>query len=189
MSPIKINVGGKSSASSTRRSARTGKPSTVGTAKRTTKPAKKASTAKKSTAKGGRGPAKGSGGAPRGPRTPKVEPKLLEKHVKALEAAGKRRADAEAEHDASVTNVHEVAQAALAAEIPMTLISDKLGISRQWLYKMGNFRSRTNGSKPKAAAKKATSAARTTRSTAKKSTSKPAAKKPAGKKPRVRIGG
>lgn len=175
------------------------------TAKKTAaKPAaKRGSTARKSTTTAKRTTAKRTAtkpkparkaAGPRGPRTPKTDPKLLKRHVTALESAGNKRQRAEEMHQEAVEAVHEAAQAALADEVPMTLISEKLGVSRQWLYKMGEFRSRTNGNgngrvkKPRATAAASKTVSRRNGKTA--STRKPAAKKPAAKRSgtRVRIG-
>lgn len=187
--PMVIKMGGakKSTASKSKPAAKKtastpAKRSTRATAKRATK----ASTAKKST----QAKKSSNGGAPRGPRTPKMDPKLLAKHVKALADAGSRRREAEEEHEAATSNVFEVVQDAIAAGVPMTIIANETKISRQWLYKMGNFRQRTNGSKPKAkaaAAKKGgTTAAKRTPAKRGSATRKPAAK---AARPKIRVGG
>jgi len=144
-----IRIGGKAkSKPATTSKTRSSSSKRSSTVKRgTAAPAKKRSTAvKKTTAR------KSNGGGPgsRGPRTPKIDKKVLDKHVAALREAGKERKRAEKEHDKAVDGVHKAAQAALAAEVPMSIVSAELGVSRQWLYKMGQFRERTNGSKPSA---------------------------------------
>lgn len=166
-----IRIGGKKNSAAKKT---TSKPAAKSTgAKRTaTKPAARKTAAKpKATAKKAK-----PVGAPRGPRTPKTDPKILARHIKALEAAGTKREKAEAAHKEAVNSVHDAAQAALEDEVPMTLISEKLGVSRQWLYKMGSFSGRSNGNgKPKPRA--TTAAKRTAAKKPASTTRKPAAKK------------
>jgi isopropylmalate/homocitrate/citramalate synthase len=99
-------------------------------------------------------------------QTPKIDTKVLDRHVKALTAAGDKRRKTEEAHQAAVENVHEVVTAAIEAKVPMSIIADSVGVSRQWLYKMGNFRERTNGSSStrKTAAKKPAARASATKS-------------------------
>jgi hypothetical protein len=92
----------------------------------------------------------------RAARKPKVDEKVLNKHVTALKTAGNERKAAEAAHDKAVNNVHKAAVAAIKAGVPMGLVATTVGVSRQWLYKMGDFRDRQNGS----SAGKATTATR-----------------------------
>jgi len=59
--------------------------------------------------------------------------------------AGKVRKDLEIKHKASVDALHQAAVAALEAGVPMARVAEVSGISRQWLYKMGEFAGRSNG--------------------------------------------
>lgn len=155
-----IRIGGKKPASSSSKKSSTTSKTRSTSSKRTSSkrvgratPAKKQTSAKKTGAKRG---------APRGPRTPKIAPTVLAKHEKALKAAGKDRRDAESAHDKAVENVHRVVKAAIKAEVPMSIISERVGVSRQWLYKMGTHRDRQNGSGP-ASGGRATTASRSTK--------------------------
>lgn len=164
MPVIKIGGKGKSTATSSKKSSsakRTSVKSTkrVGTAKK----AVKATGTKRAVSS-----AKKNGGGPgsRGPRTPKIDAKVLSTHEKALKRAGDARRKAEEAHNEAVNELHAVAQAALDAEVPMSVVSRTTGVSRQWLYKMGSFRERTNGNGRKSG--RATKAARSTKSSATK---------------------
>jgi hypothetical protein len=100
---------------------------------------------------------------------PKTDDKTMKTLLSAVTKAGDRRRKAEIEHKASVDALHEAAQAALDGGVPMARVSDASGISRQWLYKMGEFAGRgENGSGSKPAAKSAVK--RATRQSATKST-------------------
>ena len=59
-----------------------------------------------------------------------------------LREIGEDRAECEREHKAAVDAMHEVKEEALARGIPMARISELMGVSRQWLYKMGEFAGR-----------------------------------------------
>lgn len=162
-----IKIGGKGKKPTVTSSKRTS------SAKRTsaTKSAKRVGTAKKAVKATGTkrtvSSAKKNGGGPgsRGPRTPKIDSKVLNTHVKALKRAGDARRKAEDAHNEAVNDLHAVAQAAIEAEVPMSVISRETGVSRQWLYKMGQFRERTNGNGRKG---RATKAARSSKSSATK---------------------
>lgn len=147
-----IRIGGKAKAKPATTSKTRTTSSKRSSAKRgTATPAKKRSTAAKKTTRPARkGPGSQGGPGSRGPRTPKIAKNVLDKHVAALRAAGKERKDAEKAHDKAVEGVHKAAQAAMKAEVPMSIISAEIGVSRQWLYKMGQFKERTNGSQPTA---------------------------------------
>lgn len=155
-----IRIGGKKPASSSSKKSSTTSRTRTSSKRTSSKrvgravPAKKQTSAKKTGAKRG---------APRGPRTPKIAPTVLAKHEKALKAAGKDRRDAESAHDKAVENVHKVVKAAIKAEVPMSIISERVGVSRQWLYKMGTHRDRQNGNVPSSGGR-ATSASRSTKS-------------------------
>lgn len=118
----------------------------------------------------------------------KSDPKLEAKLLKAVKAAGDRRREAKIEHEESVNALYEVAKEALEAGVSMAKVSDSSDISRQWLYKMGEFAGREGGNgastskpAPKAAPAKRANA-RKGRTTNKRST----ATKSAGAKPRTR---
>lgn len=164
MPVIKLKAGGSAAKKSPVKKA-SAKPAARSTRKATTrKPATKPAARKPATKKT-TGAKKAS--TPRKPPTPKTDPKIIAKHVKILEQAGKKRDQALTAHEEAVEGVFKAVQAAIAEEVPMGIIANTVGVSRQWLYKMGEFKDRSNGSKP--AAKRAT-------------TKKPAAKK-GGAKP------
>lgn len=75
----------------------------------------------------------------------KVDPRVLTRHEDGLIEIGERMAAAQAERKAALEDAYEVTQAALTDEVPMALVSRLTGISRQWLYNMGNHAGR-NGS-------------------------------------------
>ena len=112
---------------------------------------------------------------------PKTDDKTMKTLLTAVTKAGDRRRKAEIEHKASVDALHEAAQAALDGGVPMARVSDASGISRQWLYKMGEFAGRgENGSGSKPAAKAAVK-----RSTARQSTKRTQSKS-TGRKPVIK---
>jgi hypothetical protein len=115
----------------------------------------------------------------------KTDPKLEAKLLKAVTAAGDRRREAKIEHEESVNALYEVAKEALEAGVSMAKVSDASDISRQWLYKMGEFAGREDGNgSSKTVAKKTTAKpapakranARKGRTTAKRGTKTTAAK-------------
>lgn len=109
---------------------------------------------------------------------PKTDDKTMTKLLAAVGKAGDRRRKAEIEHKASVDALHEAAQAALDGGVPMARVSDASGISRQWLYKMGEFAGRgENGNGGNKAAAKA-AVKRTTRQSTKRTQSKSASTRP-----------
>jgi hypothetical protein len=120
----------------------------------------------------------------------KSDPKLEAKLLKAVKAAGDRRREAKIEHEESVNALYEAAKEALEAGVSMAKVSDSCDISRQWLYKMGEFAGREGGNggngastskaAPKPAPKRAN--ARKGRTSTKRGT----ATKSAGAKPRTR---
>lgn len=75
----------------------------------------------------------------------KVDPRVLARHEDALIEIGERMAAAQAERKAALEDAYSVTQSALEDEVPMALVSRLTGISRQWLYNMGNHAGR-NGS-------------------------------------------
>jgi hypothetical protein len=76
-------------------------------------------------------------------RTPKdLDPKLLSNFESQLTVAGERVKAAKQEHDAAIDAVHEIVVQAQEVGVPMAIIEDVTGISRQWLYKMGQFKGR-----------------------------------------------
>lgn len=173
---IRTKAGGSKSTS-----ARSTKTAPKRTASKSTSTAKR-TTAKKSTSTGRKR------GGPRGPRTPNLPKGVLDKHTKALEAAGQDLAEAQQAHEDATNAVYAAAGAALEANVPMSIVSDLTGVSRQWLYKMGEHAGR-NGSGSKSAAKRAAKSGVRGKSTATKRTTtrgrKPAAK--SGKRGGVKI--
>jgi hypothetical protein len=170
MAAIKIKARGSKAASAPEPEA---KPKS--TRKRSAKatPKRASSTAKKETAPAKRGPGRprkteAEKAGPQRRNSTGVDAKLEAKLLKAVKAAGDRRRKAKIEHEESVNALYVVAQEALDAGVSMAKVSDASDISRQWLYKMGDFRQDERGgngstAKAKPAAKaKATPAKRTT---------------------------
>lgn len=180
------------------------KPGSTGTKKTTTakrstasKPATKRTTAKKTTSTRStakktptRKPAakKTSTEPTRRRGTGHLDAKVLKQWQKDLAEVGERLVAAQEEHDAASEAVHEIYIEAKNADIPMSVITEELGVSRQYLYKglvgHGPNGRKNGGAKKSATTKKATSAAKKSikKSSTKTTARKPAAKKPAGKK-------
>jgi hypothetical protein len=123
-----------------------------------------------------------------------VDPKVEARALKAVKSFGDRRAKAEAEHQEAINALHQAAKEALELGVSMAKVSDASGISRQWLYKMGDFRGRgSNGASAQPTAAKATpakAAAKTVsrRSTGRKSTTtRQASKQTGGSRRRVNV--
>jgi hypothetical protein len=169
----------------------TGTKKSTTTAKRTaTKPAAKRSTAaKKTTTK--------KTGTTRKPAAKKAEPtqrrgiahldpKVLKQFQSELTEVGERLAAAQKEHDDASEAVHEIAAEARSNDIPMNIVTELLGVSRQYLYKglvgHGPNGRKNGGAKKSSTTKKATSAAKKTAIKAKPAAKKAAVRKPAGKK-------
>jgi hypothetical protein len=173
---FKIKVAGASSA--------TAKPKAKPAAKRSTarptaaKPAAKRGPGRPRTT-GKASPAAAAASASRRSSVPKTDDKTMKTLLAGVTKAGDRRRKAEAEHKASVDALHEAAQAALDGGVPMARVSDASGISRQWLYKMGEFAGRgENGSGSKPAAKSAVKRATSTKQSTKRTQSKSAGTRP-----------
>jgi hypothetical protein len=168
--PVKIKVAGKSTekpaakpARSTGRKATTRKGTTSARAS-----AKRTERAKPAAAKSSDGPVRRA--------SKNVDPRTEARLLKAVAKAGERRAKAEMEHKESINALHDAAREAIAGGVSMAKVADESGISRQWLYKMGDFAEREgvtagNGNGKTAAAKPAA----TRRAPAKSTTAKPAA--------------
>lgn len=170
-----IKIGGRSA---TKKPA--AKPSTTRkpAAKKTAaKPAAKKTTATKAGAKSAPKAAPKKAAAPRPPRTPKIDPKIVSSFEKRLKAAGAKRAKTLEAHDAAVDEMATVVQEAMKAEVPMSIISNSTGVSRQWLYKISQFKGR-NGAPAKTPGKTTRAAAKPA---AKRTTTTKAAAKPAAK--------
>src|SRR3954464_14171747 len=113
-------------------------------------------------------------------RTPKdLDPKVLSNFESQLTVAGERVKAAKQEHDAAIDAVHEIVVQAQEVGVPMAIIEDVTGISRQWLYKMGQFKGRrpadTNGHSSAAPVKATATTARRTRTKAAATPAKPTA--------------
>lgn len=205
MAPIKIKARGRSAAKSTDEAPKPTRRSS--TRKSTSKaPAKRQSAKRDSTtakaAASKRSPgrprkntsATATATAPQRRNSTGVDPKVEAKLQKLVEKMGDRRAKAEAEHKEAINALHEAATEALDAGVSMAKVSDWSGISRQWLYKMGDFRGRGNGNgngsnkpAPKPAATRKSAAPQ--RQSARKGTSarKSATKTQGGSRRRVAI--
>jgi hypothetical protein len=123
-----------------------------------------------------------------------IDARTEAKALKLVLAAGDRRRKAEIEHKESVNALHAAASDALAAGVSMSKVSDASGISRQWLYKMGEYNERggattvathgpqSNGATEEPVAETVTRVRRTAKpKAAAKTTPKRTAKKPAAK--------
>ena len=185
---VQIRSGAKAKPAATRSTRKTAaaKPATKRTtAKRTTtKPA--ASATKRTTGRApGRTRKDGSEPVRRSTPNPNLDAATMKRHIAAVTKAGQARKKAEAAHKAAVQALHEAATAAMDAGVPMARVAEVSGISRQWLYKMGEYADRGgNGSGSKTAAKtaaKTTTAKATTRPTTRgtRSTKASTAKAPA----------
>lgn len=102
--------------------------------------------------------------------------RVINRHIKKLEALGAERRELEQAHKDAVEAVYEATREAMDDGVPTGIITEAADISRQWLYKMGEHQGRENGSGSKATAKKR---AGTTRR-------KPAAKKSGAKRIKIR---
>jgi hypothetical protein len=147
---------------------------------RSTKPAGRKATTRKGTAPAKRAPARskpaaaaktnGNGDGPVRRASKGVDPRTEARLLKAVAKAGERRTKAEIEHKESINALHDAAREAIAEGVSMAKVADESGISRQWLYKMGEFAERegvTSGNgktaTKKAPAKRASGAKATTR--------------------------
>lgn len=127
----------------------TSKPASKPAAKRTSaKPAAKRGTAatKRNTRSTSKPKAKS---APTGPTRrsskPQVSEAQLNKWIKQLYAAGEKLRKTQVAHVEAVDALNDVAQEALAVGVPMKIVHEQTGVSRQWLYKMGQSNKRDNG--------------------------------------------
>ena len=127
------------------------KTKTRSTSKPAPKPAAKP-TAKRGTAatkRTSRSTSKPKAKAPTGPTRrsskPQVSETQLNKWIKQLYSAGDKLRKTQVAHTEAVDNVNDVAQEALAAGVPMKIVHEQTGVSRQWLYKMGQSNKRDNG--------------------------------------------
>ena len=119
------------------------KPAKSRPAKRAAKPAAKAP-AKRGPGRPRKSESESTGtGRPRRYKTSDIDAREEAKLVKLVEKAGDRRRKAEEEHKESVSALHEAAAEALQAGVSMAKVADASGISRQWLYKMGDFADRS----------------------------------------------
>jgi transposase-like protein len=151
----------------------TTRPTTRG--KRTAKP--KTTPAKATPAKRGPGrPRKPEGAAPVRRDSKGIDAKAEARLLKAVTKAGERRQKAKIEHEESVNALHTAAQEALEGGVSMAKVADSSGISRQWLYKMGDFRQDERGGHQLRATNGNGSDKPVARST-RKTTAKPAAKR------------
>lgn len=165
---VKINAGRAKStpARSTRKS--TAKPAAKTTgAKRGTTGTRGASTRKRSEPKA-QAPAASSRRSP----VAQTDDRTMKRLLSEVEKAGKLRKKAEEAHKATVQALHEAAQAALEGGVPMARVSDVSGISRQWLYKMGEFAGRGGSNGDSKSGAKATTRPTTRGTRGKASTAK-----------------
>ena len=201
---VKIKLPGqKAEGKPTRKTRSTAKPAEKPAAKRSTKRKGTAPAAKRGSARktGTTRPAKSNGNGGDGPvrRASKgIDPRTEARLLKVVEKAGDRRRKAEVEHKESINALHDSAREAIEGGVSMAKVADASGISRQWLYKMGDFadregvtKSATNGSGSKTAAKSATKRTPAAKRSAPKPAAKPASRRkaPAGKPAAKRGGG
>jgi hypothetical protein len=177
--PVKIKVAGKTAdkpktTAPTARTQRAGRKATTRRGRPTAREQQAQQTEAKRAAKTA---AKTDGPVRRASKN--VDPRTEARLLKAVAKAGERRAKAEAEHKESINALHDAAREAIAAGVSMAKVADESGISRQWLYKMGEFAERegvTSGNgNGKSAAKPAAKPAATRRAPAKRAAAKPAA--------------
>lgn len=182
---VKINVAGKAKpkpATRTRKTAATPAAKATGTKRATS--ARAASTTRKRSE-----PKPAAAASNRRSSVPQTDDRTMKRLLSDVEKAGKLRAKAEAAHKASVQALYEAATNALNSGVPMAEVSKVSGISRQWLYKMGDFAKRGNGSTaaaPKTTTRKASTAKATpakSRTSTKRTQSKGAK---ASTRPRIR---
>jgi hypothetical protein len=178
---------------------------------KTTAPAKPATTRKRPTASGQRGAKaaaarrgpsvrdqtgkpdgrskKSANGAPVRRASKGIDARTEARLLKLVEKAGDRRTKAEAEHKESIDALHDAAREAIEGGVSMAKVADASGISRQWLYKMGDFEGRkgvTNGNgKPAPAKTDATRKAPAKRTSTRKAPAKPAATRRTGTRTRA----
>lgn len=192
---VKIRTGAKRStrskpkatepeAKKTTRTRSTGAKSTA-KAKTATKPARKAPAAKKTAAK------PKSSTATRRSSKPQVDQRTLDRHLKAMERTGAKREATKEKWEEAVKATHEAALEALDAGVPMSMVSEATGISRQWLYKLiEQAQGSTNGKGTKTEAKSAVKSAKrgsgSTRKAAVKSPKATSNAKPTGRKTTTR---
>lgn len=158
------------------------------------KTAAKSSGAKATTRSTGRSTAAKSNGRAKAPgsgtkmsdgrvrRATTDDQKIINSFIKRLQKAGEKRSVTEQAHKDAVEAVYEITREAMEAGVPTGVITEHSGISRQWLYKMGEHGGRENGNGSKPAAKK-TAAKPRGRKPAAKST---ATKKTTGRRPKIR---
>lgn len=163
MGVIKLAGGAKSSSASNNKTRR---KTSKSSAKR--KPAKKRAPRKSATSQ--RVPAAEQGSRTASGRLRRNAPEVAD-HVKKLQDVGARHAEIEEAKDEILNEVFETVKNARDDGVAMAVIEDAIGISRQWLYTMKNFKGRSN--KKKSAKKPAAK--------------KRAAKRSAGKRSRVRV--
>ena len=199
---VKIKVAGKADAKPAATRSTSARKTAATPAKRSTKRKGTAPAAKRGAARprSTTRPAKTNGEGPVRRASKGIDARTEARLLKAVEKAGDRRRKAEIEHKESINALHDEAKAAIEGGVSMAKVADASGISRQWLYKMGDFAERdgvTNGSGTKTAAKSATKRtapakpAASKRTAAKpasrrRTTAKPAAPKSSGRRISIR---
>ena len=142
---VKINARGRSTAKSEdapKRSTRksTTKPAARATGTKRSTGSRAASTRKRSEPKASAATAKAA--STRRSAVPQTDDRAMKRLLADVQKAGTLRKKAEAAHKAAVNALHDAAKAALDVGVPMARVSDVSGISRQWLYKMGEAKER-----------------------------------------------
>jgi hypothetical protein len=163
MPVVKINTGGRAKSASTAKAKTTvksgatkAKPKTAAKPKTTarTRTAAKATTAAKPRTRGAAAKSAGSKAKATTAKkttttkrnvvsTGKAEQRTIDSQVKKLSKIGADRKKAEAAHKALVDKTYEAAQEALGKGVPTGVVAESLQISRQWLYKIGNYSGRS----------------------------------------------
>jgi len=166
--PVKIKVAGKSTDKPAAKPARSTRKTPARKAPARAS-AKRTERAKPAAAKSSDGPVRRA--------SKNVDPRTEARLLKAVAKAGERRKKAEMEHKESINALHDAAREAIIGGVSMAKDADESGISRQWLYKMGDFAEREgvtagNGNGNGKTAAKAPAARR---APAKRTTAKPAA--------------
>lgn len=75
--------------------------------------------------------------------TGKADQRTIDAQVKKLTKIGTARKAAEQKHKDLVDQSYEAAQEALAKGVPTGVVASSLQMSRQWLYKIGNYSGRS----------------------------------------------
>jgi hypothetical protein len=125
----------------------TTKKSTTNTTRAKAKPASKPAAKRTTTSTRAKAKTNGGSSTRRSSLWAGTE-KQLDTWINKLSKAGSNLRKAQVVHTTAIDDVNEVALDALEAGVPMKVVHEETGVSRQWLYKMSSSNSRNNGSTP-----------------------------------------